>query len=128
MAPRRSPYWVAISGFWVMITMAMVLHDWLTWHLEFMAALRFAGSMWLPWAFVTPAIVWYSTTFPIERERSQWRLAGHIGLFALYLRSVRPYQQLGWPSHLVLRLEATPWSNHGSPMFLVGRRRGHRVI
>ncbi len=80
---RRTPYWVMISAFWVMITLAMALHDWLAGHGDFMPALRFAGSIWLPWAFLTPGIVWFSTTFPVERDCWQWRLAGHLGVFAL---------------------------------------------
>ena len=39
--------------------------------------------MWLPWAFLTPLIVWLSTTFPLERDRWQRRLAGHLSVFVL---------------------------------------------
>jgi len=60
-----------ISAFWVVITLDTTLHDWLMWHGDFMPAMRFAASMWLPWAFLTPGIVWFSTTFPMERDR--WR-------------------------------------------------------
>ena len=80
---RATPYWVMISAFWVMITLATALHDWLTWHGDFMQALQFASLMWLPWAFLTPGIVWLSTTFPLERDSWQWRLAGHLGVFGL---------------------------------------------
>ncbi len=80
---RTTPYWVMISAFWVMITLATALQDWLTLQGDFMPALRFAASMWLPWAFLTPGIVWFSTTFPVERDLWQWRLAAHLGAFAL---------------------------------------------
>jgi hypothetical protein len=46
-----------ISAFWVVITLDTTLHDWLMWHGDFMPAMRFAASMWLPWAFLTPGIV-----------------------------------------------------------------------
>jgi two-component system LytT family sensor kinase len=83
LSAQKTPYWVMISAFWVMITLATALHDWLTWHGDFMPALRFAASMWLPWAFLTPGIVWFSTTFPMERDCWRWRLVGHLGVFAL---------------------------------------------
>jgi two-component sensor histidine kinase len=83
LSAQQTPYWVMISAFWVLITLAMALHDWLAWHGDFMPALRFAGSIWLPWAFLTPGIVWFSTTFPVERDCWQRRLAGHLGVFAL---------------------------------------------
>jgi two-component sensor histidine kinase len=80
---RRTPSWVMISAFWVMIALATALHDWLAWGGAFMPALRFASSMWLPWAFVTPGIVWFSTIFPVERDCWQRRLMAHLGVFAL---------------------------------------------
>ena len=80
---QPTPYWVMISAFWVVISIAAALHDWLMWHGDLVPALRFAASMWLPWAFLTPVIVWFSTAFPLERDRWRWRLTGHLCVFAL---------------------------------------------
>lgn len=80
---RRTPYWVMISAFWVLITLATALQDWLTQQGDFLLALRFAGSLWLPWAFLTPGIAWFSTRFPVEQGHWQRRLAGHFGVCAL---------------------------------------------
>jgi hypothetical protein len=80
---RQTRYWVLVSSFWVLITLATALHDWLTWGGEFWQALRFGTLMWLPWAVVTPGIVWFSTVFPLERSCWRWRLAAHLGALAM---------------------------------------------
>jgi two-component sensor histidine kinase len=76
-------YWVLVSAFWVLITLATALHDWLAWGGEFWQALRFGTLMWLPWLVVTPGIVWFSTVFPLERSCWRWRLAAHLGVLAM---------------------------------------------
>jgi signal transduction histidine kinase len=78
-------YWVMVSIFWVIITLATALRDWLTWGGDYLQTLRFGASMWLPWAAVTPGIVWFSTAFPLERSRWRWRFAAHLGLLAIIM-------------------------------------------
>ena len=80
---QQTRCWVLVSAFWVLITLATALHDWLAWGGEFWQALRFGTLMWLPWVVVTPAIVWFSTVFPLERSCWRWRLATHLGLLAI---------------------------------------------
>lgn len=74
----RTRHWVMISGFWVLIALATALQDWLTLRGDLGAAVRFAASLWLPWALLTPAVAWLSTTYSIERKGWRRALAAHL--------------------------------------------------
>ena len=67
-----------ISGFWVLIALATALQDWLTLRADLGSAVRFAASLWLPWALLTPAVAWLSTTFSLERKGWRRALAAHL--------------------------------------------------
>lgn len=77
-SPSTSRYWIPISAFWVLITLASALQELLILHGEFWAAFRFAGSLWLPWAFLTPAIVWFTNKNTLSRAHWRKRLALHL--------------------------------------------------
>ena len=74
----RTRHWVMISGFWVLIALATALQDWLTLRGDLWSAVRFAASLWLPWALLTPAVAWLSTTFSLERKGWRKALAAHL--------------------------------------------------
>lgn len=79
-APSRGLFRVRwlISGFWVLVLLVTALQDWLLQGADFMATLRFGAAQWLPWTFLTPAIVWLSAAFTLERGQWQKRLAVHL--------------------------------------------------
>ena len=74
----RTRHWAMISGVWVLIALATALQNWLTLRVDFWAAMRFAASLWLPWALLTPAVAWLSTTFSLERKGWKRALAAHL--------------------------------------------------
>lgn len=83
LPPKPAPalatrYWIPISAFWVLITLAGALQEWLILRGEFWVALGFAASLWLPWAFLTPAIIWFSNAHPLDRAHWRQRLALHF--------------------------------------------------
>lgn len=83
-----SRYWLPISAFWALITLATSLQEWLILRGEFWATFRFASSLWLPWAFLTPAIVWFSNANTLNRAQWRKRIALHLlvcGLIAVPL-------------------------------------------
>jgi len=82
-SPATSRYWIPISAFWVLITLASALQELLILRGEFWAAFRFAGSLWLPWAFLTPAIVWFSNANTLNRAQWRKRIARHLLVFVL---------------------------------------------
>ncbi len=73
-----SRYWIPISAFWALITLAAALQEWLILRGEFWPAFRFAGSIWLPWSFLTPIIIWFTNTNTLDRSRWQKRLTRHL--------------------------------------------------
>jgi two-component system, LytTR family, sensor kinase len=82
-APHRSPltgqWWLA-SAFWVLIALGAGLEMSLSQGSDLAESLRFASLQWLPWALVTPIIMWLSSAFTIER--STWHRTIWIHLAA----------------------------------------------
>lgn len=81
-APNASPaaarYWIPISACWILITLASGLQELLILRGEFWAAFRFAGSLWLPWAVLTPIIIWFSNANTLVRTHWRQRLVRHF--------------------------------------------------
>ena len=75
--------WWLISGFWVLVLLVTALQDWLVQGADFTASLRFGAAQWLPWTFLTPAIVWLSAALTLERGQWQKRLAVHLAVCAV---------------------------------------------
>lgn len=71
-------YWIPISAFWVLITLASGLQELLILRGEFWAAFRFAGSLWLPWAVLTPFIIWFTVANTLDRARWRRRMVRHF--------------------------------------------------
>jgi len=73
-----SRYWIPLSAFWALITLATALQEWLILRGEFWAAFRFAASIWLPWSFLTPVIVWFTNANTLSRAQWRKRLVRHL--------------------------------------------------
>jgi len=75
---RTSRYWIPISAFWALITLATVLQEWLILRGDFWANVRFAASVWLPWSVLTPLIVWVTEANTLTRPHWRKSLALHL--------------------------------------------------
>lgn len=58
--------WWLVSGFWLLLTLAVVLADSLEYPYDITHGLNVAGSRWLPWVFLTPAISWLTSHYRLQ--------------------------------------------------------------
>ncbi len=66
------------AGFWVAISVMMALQLGLLDHDNAEVAMRFAATQLLPWAFLTPLIIWLSSVFTLEKGRRQRTVWTHL--------------------------------------------------
>ncbi len=71
-------YWIPISAFWILITLASALQELLILRGEFWETFRFTGSLWLPWAVLTPFIFWFTVANTLDRSYWRGRLLRHF--------------------------------------------------
>ncbi|PTX91608.1 hypothetical protein DB354_17190 [Opitutus sp. ER46] len=62
---------------WIALTVASAAQVTFGGFEEWPEALRFAAANWLPWALLTPIVVWYSHRFPIERGHLRRSIPAH---------------------------------------------------
>ncbi len=73
IAPPKSAWetalagqWWFVSGFWLLLTLAVVLAESMEFPYDITHGLRVASTRWLPWVFLTPALSWLTSRFRLE--------------------------------------------------------------
>ncbi|MBI2929810.1 MAG: histidine kinase [Verrucomicrobia bacterium] len=64
---------VALPAFWLLLTLAFAAQLVFTGSFTWEQAVRLAARDWLPWALVSPFVVWLAGRFPLERRK--WMLS-----------------------------------------------------
>ncbi len=58
--------WWLVSGFWLLLTLAVILAESLEFPYDVTHGLRVAGTRWLPWVVLTPAISWLTSHYRLQ--------------------------------------------------------------
>jgi len=93
--PEVAPFrWVSIGAqafiFWLLITLASTLENGLFHIVSIRVSLRFELTHWMPWAFLTPIMIWAASAYPIEKNAWRRNLRLHLLLCVAFVGG------LGW--------------------------------
>ncbi len=107
---RFSGFWSLVAAFWLLVALASALEMALLQSANMEQALVAALFRLLPWTFLTPLIVWTSSTYTLERSTWKRSLWVHLLVCALSFAIVGAFAYLSPPAPALIRQDPTELS------------------